>query len=343
MRKKLLALIDKHPLMLTLLSAVLLKLVAAIWTDGYIFDNKYFNYYKVPEVLLSSPWIVFVNRLIFGAFSLLIITIGYRIVKIISDRKTALEIAILLAFYWFMPYVTVHPLPQMVCIPFLLYGTLLIVKQDYLLSNNDTEKFHRTSFIIAGFFLGLGFAAWYQCILFCAGILIALMVMKNRKGALMTAIGFIIAVCITQIIPDLFIWHRPFVNMMNFFRSSGEYLSSFDPIVFYECNGLLYVIIALLIPMNILLLFGFFRMWRKHLLIFLPTFLFLLFYMIFPNPQPLYILPVLPFLIISGYIGWKDYYKNSKFWDKKYWLLLTIYLVFVVLNISLMVATFVLY
>ena len=329
--------------MLTLLSAALLKLVAAICTDGYIFDNKYFNYYKVPELLLSRPWIVFVTRLALGAFSLLIITLGYRIVKIIYDRRTALETAILLAFYWFVPYVTVHPLPQMVCIPLLLYGTLLIVKQDYLLSNNDKEKFHRTSFIIAGFFLGLAFSAWYQCILFCAGIMLALTIIKNWKGALMTLIGFIIAIGITQTIPDLIIWHRPFVNMMNFFSSSAEYLSGFDPIVFYECNGLLFVIMALLIPMNILLLFGFFRMWRKHFLIFLPTFLFLLFYVIFPNPQPIYILPVLPFLIISGYVGWKDFYKKSEFWEKKYWLLLTMYLVFVAFNISFMVATFVLY
>ncbi|MBQ2499329.1 MAG: hypothetical protein II523_04875, partial [Bacteroidales bacterium] len=150
MKEKLLFFSVKHPLLLILLFAIALKLVAAIFTGGYMAEDQYFNYYRVPMSWLSNPWIVYPTRLILGAFSLLIITLGYRIVKIIADKTTALEVALLLACLWSMPYVSVHPLPQVVCLPFLLYGTLLIVKQDNLLKDKEIDKFHRTSYIIAG-------------------------------------------------------------------------------------------------------------------------------------------------------------------------------------------------
>lgn len=333
MKEKLLFFSVKHPLLLILLFAIALKLVAAIFTGGYMAEDQYFNYYRVPMSWLSNPWIVYPTRLILGAFSLLIITLGYRIVKIIADKTTALEVALLLACLWSMPYVSVHPLPQVVCLPFLLYGTLLIVKQDNLLKDKEIDKFHRTSYIIAGFCLGLGFAVYYQSLIFYIGVLIALLVLKNWKGALMTIIGYVIAVLLTQTITDLIIWHRPFVNMIGFLKNSGIYLFNNNFQWMFESTSLVVTMLYLVVlPLSVMLLFGFFRVWRKYILLFMPTFMLLLFYTVFPNRLWIYTYTLIPTFIITGFVGWKEYYKNSAFWTRNRWLSVTLYALFAVIN-----------
>ena len=157
MKEKLLFFSIKHPLSLILLLAIIVKILAVIFTDGWLTDVD-FNYYMIPQSWMENPWIVYISRLLLGAFSLLIITIAYRITKIIADKTTALEIATFGALLWGVPFVTVHPFAGVVALPFLLYGTLLIIKQQNLLDSDEIEKFHRTSFIIAGFCFGLGFA-----------------------------------------------------------------------------------------------------------------------------------------------------------------------------------------
>lgn len=337
MKEKLFFFSLKHPLLYILSLAIVLRILAVIFTSGYMIDDHYFNYYNIPLKWLDNPWLVYGVRLALGAFSLLIITLSYRITKIIADKTTALEIALLLAVLWNMPYLSVHPLPQIVCLPFLLYGTLLIIKQDYLLKNKEIEKFHRTSFLIAGFVMGLGFAVYYQSIIFYIGILIALFILKNWKGAMMTLIGYLIAVLLTQTIVDIIIWHRPFVNIGSFFSNIGEHLVSSPTGIHYTLIGVL--VYNILPPLSILLIVGLFRVWRKYTLLFMPTIIVLLFYIIFPNYW-FYLYMLIPTFIIAGFVGWKELYKKSSFWDKNYWLVLTCYLLFAVLNTAALFFSF---
>ena len=339
MKEKLFFFSIKHPLSLILLLAIFVKLLALIFTDGLLTEVD-FNYYRIPHSWLVNPWIIYISRIILGAFSLLIITLAYRITKIIADKTTALEIATFGALLWGVPYVTVHPFASVISLPFLLYGTLLIIKQLNLLDSNEIEKFHRTSFIIAGFCLGLGFAVYYQSLIYYIGILITLFILKNWKGALMTLIGYIVAVGITQTVVDLVVYHRPFVAMTRFF---SEYGSCFNYIFGLELNiklvGL-FLLLALVPPMSLMLIFGFFRVFRKYILLVLPTLLALLYAIIALNDFDALLLTV-PTYVIAGYVGWKEFHKNSAFWNKNKWLLLTCYILFALLNIALMVLTFV--
>ena len=339
MKEKLLFFSIKHPLLYILSLAILLKLVAVVFTDGWLTGIN-FNYYHIPSWWMANPWIVYISRLLLGAFSLLIITIAYRITKIIADKTTALEIATFGALLWGVPYVTVHPFAGVVALPFLLYGTLLIIKQHNLLDNNEIEKFHRTSFIIAGFCLGLGFAVYYHSIIYYIGILITLFILKNWKGALMTLIGYIVAVGITQTVVDLVVYHRPFVAMTRFF---SEYGSCFNYIFGLELNIELvgiFLLLALVPPMSVMLIFGFFRVFRKYILLVLPTLITLLYAIATLDDLDVLLLTV-PTYFIAGFVGWKEFYKNSTFWNKNKWLLLTCYILFALLNIALMVLTFV--
>lgn len=339
MKEKLLFFSIKHPLSLTLLFAIIVKVLAVIFTDGLLIEGD-FNYYRIPHSWLINPWIVYSSRIILGAFSLLIITLAYRITKIIADKTTALEIATFGALLWGVPYVTVHPFASVISLPFLLYGTLLIIKQHNLLDNNDIDKFHRTTFIIAGFCLGLGFAVYYQSIIYYIGILLTLLILKNWKGALMTLIGYIVAVGITQTVVDLIIFHKPFVAIAYFFQDICSIRIAFISIVNnLQVTG--FFLLALLVPpMSIMLIFGFFRVFRKYILLVLPAFISIL-YTIFLSNEFEVLLMMMPTYIIAGYVGWKEFHKNSAFWTKNKWLIVTCYTLFALLNIALMVLTFV--
>ena len=341
MKEKLFFFSLKHPLLYILSLAVVLKILAVIFTSGWSFTID-FNYYKIPKSWLANPWIVYTSRLILGAFSLFIITLAYRITKIIADKTTALEIATFGAFLWAVPFVTVHPFAGVVALPFMLYGTMLILKQQFLLENLETEKFHRTSFIIAGFCLGLGFAVYYHSLIYYIGILATLFILKNWKGALMTLIGYVVAVGITQTIIDLVIYHKPFVGMMRFF---GDFGNCFDYIFGLEFNIKVvgwFLLLALVPPMSLMLIFGFFRVFRKYLLLVLPTLLTLLYsILVFDLFDIDILLLTVPTYVIAGYVGWKEFHKNSAFWTKNRWLLWTCYAIFALLNTIQMVYTFV--
>jgi hypothetical protein len=74
---------------------------------------------------------------------------------------------------------------------------------------------------------------------------------------------------------------------------SGDYISGHG-ICIYPDHGIL------IPPMSIILIAGYIRGWRKHLIMFLPALIFLIFHSIFPNKQERFILPIIPFLIAGG-------------------------------------------
>ena len=157
----------------------------------------------------------------------------------------------------------------------------------------------------------------------------------------MTFIGYLIAVLLTQTIVDLIIWHNPFVNMIRFFSNSGEYLINNMQQWHYDCTSLMVTILYLVVlPLSLMILFGFFRVCRKYMLLFMPAFMLLLFYTVFPNKLWIYTYPLIPTFIITGFVGWKEYYKNSAFWTKKRWLSVTLYVIFAVVNTVVFLMSF---
>ena len=346
MKEKLFFFSIKHPLLYILSLAIVLRIIAALFNGGFVETDIYgncisctFNHYLIPESWYQNLWIVYCTRLVLGAFSLFIITLGYRITKLIADKTTALEIAALLSFLWIIIEDSVHPVSYIVVIPFLLYGTLLIVKQQNLLNNKEIEKFHRTTFIIAGFFLGLGFAVEYTSLIFYIGVLIALFILKNWKGALMTLAGYVLAVGITQTVIDLIIYHRPFFAMFDFLKHIDGFLT-FEVSIISIILPIVLLLIICVPPLSLMVLFGFIRVWRKYLLLFLPTLILLVFNMFFDFGDAVYssysfigcYLTIIPTFIIAGFVGWKEFYKNSAFWTKNRWIVVTLYVLFAVIN-----------
>jgi len=375
MIKQLVRFKEKHPFLFIMLIGLVLRLIAAVFSKGFGMHDDHFlviepaaswiDGYDVQKWLPGSPgntgpeghsffyvgfhylflgflkmlgisspqWVMFFVRIIHVLLSLLVISFGYRIASLISTKQTAYKAALLLAVFWFMPFLSVRNLVEMVSIPFLMYGSLIILRQELIRKGNE-PGYHKTSFLVAGFFLGLAFSVRYQTLFYTGGIGLALLILRNYKGMLTTALGFLISVVIFQGIIDFFVWKTPFAELIAYVQYNLSHAYEYHTMPWYHYTT---VLLGLLIPpVSVMLLFGFFRDWKRHFLLFFPVFLFLLMHSIFPNKQERFILPVVPLLLVLGLSGWDNFVANSRFWKKRRQLHKGFWTFFWVINIILL-------
>ena len=267
---------------------------------------------------------MFIIRFLHGAFSLLTVYYGYKIAEKLSNKKTAAIIGLLLAIYWFMPFVSVRNLVEIVCIPFLIYGT-------YLLVDIKNRKKILLVYFISGIIFGLAFSIRYQTIMYCGGVGLAILIQKKWRETLFFGAGILVSIFLIQGGIDFFVWGYPFAEL-------GEYVSyninnAYNYITLPWYSLILFMFGILIPPISILLFFGFFRSWKKHLIIFLPTLIFIAFHSYFPNKQERFIFPVVPFIIILGMIGWNEFYEKSRFWQNRRNLYKSFWIFFWVINL----------
>jgi hypothetical protein len=243
-------------------------------------------------------------RALHAACSLVIIWCGYKITEKFNGVKAARMTGLLLSVFWFMPFLSVRNLVEVACIPPLMYATWLIIR--------DSSFNNWKSLSLAGIMLAIAFSIRYQTILFTAGLCLA-MVLKGRwKAPVIVFVSFFLVATLIQAIPDYIVFGKPFVEFKEYIRYNRENAYGYFTNEWYMY---LVLIAGLMIPpISLFLLFGFFKEWRKHLYLFLPAFIFLAFHSYFPNKQERFILPVFPFIITLGYIGWDKFYHKSEFW-----------------------------
>lgn len=368
MQNKIIALWNDNPIKLILWLAIIIRIVAAVfskgfgmhddhfliiepaqsWVDGY--DNSwlpgttkddiptghsffyvgihYFILLFLKSIGLVNPQTkMFVIRILHGAFSLLVVWFGYKITLKLSDKNTARNTALLLAVFWFMPFLSVRNLVEVVCIPILMYGLWIMVDH---WENKNAFKF----FLWAGFIVGLAFSVRFQTILFASGIGLALLLKLRWKEAIFYGLGFLVSVLIIQGGTDYFIWGSPFTELSEYVRYNVENANNYIAGSWYKY--ILLILGILIPPVSFFIFYGFLRSWKKHLLIFLPSFIFLVFHSFFPNKQERFILPIIPFIIILGMIGWQDFLNKTSFFNQRKKLLKSFWIFFWVLNLILL-------
>jgi hypothetical protein len=254
-----------------------------------------------------------------------VVVYGYKITLQLSDKKTAKTTGLMLALLWFMPFLSVRNLVEVVCIPFLIYGTWLIIKP---------QKKPMMNALLSGVIMGLGLSVRFQSIFFIIGFGLALLLLKKWKEALIYGGGVVTLFVIIQGGIDYFLWGRPFAEFSEYVIYNINNASSYFTGPWY--NYLLLISGILIPPVSVMLFFGFFRCWRKHVILFLPSLIFLLFHSYFPNKQERFILPIVPFIVIAGMIGWNEFIASSKFWMRHTKLLKSFWIVFWCLNLILL-------
>ena len=303
--------------------------VAQSWVEGYDYNNwlpwsvgnigipqgHSLFYVSIHFVVLSFFKLIgFTNpdfqmyaiRLLHALYSLLVVSLAYKITMKLADKKTATTVGWLLAIAWFMPWLSVRNLVEMVSIPPLLYSIWVIIRDD----NKDAKKY-----LWAGFIGMLAFSIRFQGILFIGGIGLVLLIQKQWRETFFYGIGSLASIALIQGGIDIYVWGRPFAEFIEYvnynLNNSGEYP-----------NGPWYNYILLLMgffvfPYGLMLFAGFLNIKKKWLIVFVPTLLFLAFHSYFPNKQERFIFPVLPMYIMLGVVGWQSFLDgklHSHFW-----------------------------
>jgi hypothetical protein len=367
---------NEKPLSLILLIAALFRLLSVLfskgfgmhddhflvieasqsWVDGYDYNNWLPMFSKVPvtpsghsllypglhyfffrflqAIGIVDPQIkMYLVRLLHALYSLLTVYFGYKITLRLSNLKVARVAALLLATLWFMPNLSVRNLVEFVCIPPLLYATWIFVKHD----KNGSLK----HFIFAGALLGIALCIRFQVSTFIFGVGLAFIVQKHFKRLFAVIGGFLISVSVIQLCSDIPIWGRPFAEIQEYVQYNMAFAN--DYIVKSWYNYILLLAGILVPPISLFLLFGFLRTWRKHLLVFLPAFVFFVAHSYLASKQERFILPALPFIVILGCVGWFDFQDHSAFWQRNQKLMRNCQIFFWVLNIPLLLVVSVSY
>lgn len=364
-------LIDRYwkerPVVVILLAAVLLRLVASVfakgfgmhddhfiiiepahsWVMGQDYDNwlprsgentgpsghsffyigfMYLVFQLLDMLSIHSPQTqMFFIRLLHALFSLITVYYGYRIALKLSDARTARLTGILLALYWFMPWLSVRNLIEVVCIPFMVLGTW------YLISASPGWRWKA---LMAGFMFGLAFAVRYQLLVYIAGVWLALVLERKWKENVTFVLGLILSIALTQGVIDFLIWKIPFAELKQYILYNIHH--RYDYITGPWYNYLVFLLVFLIPPVSVFIFAGFFRNWKKQMILFIPVLLFLIFHSVFPNKQERFIIPVVPFLLISGVTGWQELTARSRFWQNHRRLLSGCWIFFWIINLALL-------
>src|ERR1035437_5794438 len=339
----------QNPLMVIMFLAAFVRLIAVFFAKGFGMHDDHFLVVEIPQswvdglnidnwlpsgkpsdvpsghsllypgfqfVLLSvmkylhivDPQIkMYILRFIYGCFSLITVFYGYKITEKISNINNAKSVGLFLALFWMMPWLSVRNLVEIVCIPFLIYGVWIIV------SRYEDSKPLRW-FFLAGLIMGVAFSLRFQTVFFVGGIGLAVLYQKKWKEMLALALGYMISIVLIQCIPDMFLWGYPFAEFRQYVEYNIDNRYNYLTGSFFMYFG--YLLGIFVFPMGLYWFFGFFRNWKRQLLLFLPTFIFLLFHSLCANKQERFIFSIIPFLIILGVIGWNDFMSGSAYWIK---------------------------
>jgi hypothetical protein len=240
---------------------------AQSWVDGFDHDDwlpwnqaegeeRAYNFFYVGIMYLillflktagitNPQTVMFIVRLLHGAFSITTVYLGYKITEKLSDKKSAGTVGLILAVLWLIPFVSVRNLVEVVCIPFLMYGTWLFVKE------------HRVKNILfyallSGFIIGIAFSVRYQTILFAGGLGLSLLILKRWKEAIIYGVGFFTSVALIQGGLDLFMYSEPFKALQAYI--DYNMIHSHDYFIMPWYNYILLILGILIPPVSIFIL-----------------------------------------------------------------------------------------
>lgn len=205
MLKKIQQFRDNNPFFTVMLIALVVRILVVVLLplhganldkqDTNLTSSLASHVYGNLKESLSPTTVMILGRCFYALVSMVIVAIIYRITDLLSDKKKAWIVGTIAAISCIMPsFGIIYLVSTFVGLPFLLYGTLVILRQEVLRDARYDHKLHRSSFLIAGFSLGLSVCLWRQSAFLLIGILIILFSRREHKEGLLTLIGSLIAI-----------------------------------------------------------------------------------------------------------------------------------------------------
>lgn len=327
---------NDNPLKVILIIALVVRVLAALFSKGYAFHDDHFDVIRVAQDWVDGipHWIadaippnhsmfyaginalfiyileafgihdpqykmVFI-RLVHALYSMLIVYYGYKITMRLSGNKDdAVIVGLMLSLLWFMPFLGVKNLVEMVCIPPLMAAFYKAIK----------AKVSTKDWLFIGLLVGLSFTFRYHVIIFAGGLGLLMLFRKQFIPGIIFSLGFIVSAFLVIGVIDVVFWEYPFQSIISYFQYNAENAYNYSTGPFYRF--FLTVIGFTVLPVSLFLLVGYVKGWKISKELMLAATLFFLIHSIFPNKQERFIIPFFPFFIILGVIGWNQIVRKS--------------------------------
>jgi hypothetical protein len=245
-------------------------------------------------------------RLLHAAWSLIAVRVGYRIALRLSTPAIAWRCGLFLALFFFMPFLSVRNLIEMVSVPLLMLAGLHALKAE--------EGTGTRSVLWAGLFAGLALNIRFQTVFFSAGMGLAFLLQRDLRKALVFGASCLLPLVILQGGIDLFIWGRPFVELLEYVGYNADNTTTYGQLPWY--NYLLLLAGVLIPPLSLAVIFGFARR-PFPLVLWLPLLTFIVAHSFFPNKQERFLLPIVPLFFVVGYTAWESWRSRSGWWARQ--------------------------
>ena len=167
-----------------------------------------FSFLKLLHVTDPQVKMVIV-RLIHATFSLITVYYGYRITEQLGGKRSAFLAGILLAIFWFMPWMSVRNLVEMVCVPFLVLGYWYIIKP-------AKPGKALLNLLLAGIFFGFAADLRLQSVFIPIGIGLLFLFQAQWQNSLMLSAGVLLSFALVEGTIDFIIWGRPFLEIWKY-------------------------------------------------------------------------------------------------------------------------------
>jgi hypothetical protein len=282
------------PLRTILLLALALRVLAAFFSKGYAFHDDHFDVISIAQdwVYGLTTWLhqplpprhsmtytglhyglfwmldaigftspdtkMTLVRLLHGLYSMLTVYLGYKLTEELAGETYARRVGLMLAMLWFMPFMSVRNLVEMVCIPPYLGGFYVLVRY--------RERLQARHFLLAGALFGVAFLFRYHTALFLMGAGAVLVFRQQWKAIAWLILGFCLVAFGVQGTIDAMLFDYPMHSVVAYFlfNTEGAYQYSTGPVHRY----LLTILGFLVPPISAFLVFGYARTRRLAPLLF---------------------------------------------------------------------------
>jgi hypothetical protein len=281
---------------------------------SFLYPGAHFLLFKGLQFCgVHNPQVqMYFVRLIHVLLSLWAIYLAFQITLGLSNAKNALQVGVVLALSWSLPFLSVRNLVEMVCIPFLLWGIYLLVKY----AARHSMKF----FLLAGFTMGIALTIRYQLAVFLAFLGLVLLIQKKWRMFFGVFLGSMVSFCLLQGFLDYLVWGVPFAEFIEYVRynmgpAKADYAHDLGKTYWF---GYIFVLGLMTVPvLGFFWLFGLFAQFKKNAWLIIPIIGFVAFHSYYLNRQERFVFPMVYLVVIVGVMGWNEYQTNSKFWQER--------------------------
>ncbi len=268
----------------------------------------YILFSGMDAIGLHSPILkMFIVSLLHIVLSLWVVYLGMKITEYYNQKALVMS-GLMLAGMWFMPFISVRTLIEVVAMTPLLYATWLIIK---------TEKYSVSNLLLIGTMIFLAFTIRYQTILVSAGLGFFFIQKKDYKAIFLTLITFLAWVGLVHGYGDYLLTTKPFGKLLFYFVYNVENANNYitRPVFDYVLFGFIF----LLPPIGVLLFGLVWTQWKKTLPITLGVLFFFIVHSIIPNKQERFIFTLIPYFMILASLAYIQYFPKPKKWLNIMW------------------------